>query len=289
MFLNFVLDQLQKPMKKITFILSLLLTFSMMSSGQKFRAGGRAGLNIMPLENSDLKGHTYSLGYHVGAVGEYRITNWFSISAELVYTTRKKSYEFADTSSFIETMANNPMLGLLGVNINEILDSLGGIEAYVNDHVYTTTKGISNLGYLKIPVLAKFNYKSLYIALGPYVSFLISNKSTEEMTQHIPLVEAMTGLDTIPFYSLIIKGTFPGYFQPFTSTISENKDIKKVDYGVIADISYRLDNNFTVGFRYTQGLTNYHSPEIYKNDFLSAFSFSVGYIIPIKKNTKSLY
>lgn len=275
-------------MRKQVFIFLLTLIFSTVTFGQRFSVGGRAGLNVIPLENNDLKGHSYSLGYHIGATADYKINEWFSISAEIDYTTRKKAYERYDTTSFIETLNDNPLLGFLGVDINDMLDSLGGIENYVNDNVYNTTRGITSLGYIKIPVLAKFNYKDLYLSVGPYVSFLVSAKTTEEFTQHIPIVETMTGLDTIPFYSTIIDGTFPGYSTPVTSNIKEDKNIRKIDCGIIADISYRLDNNFTVGFRYTQGLLNYRSPEIYKNDYLSSFNFTIGYSFKIKKDTRSM-
>lgn len=275
-------------MKKQVIICLALLIISAVTFGQKFSVGGSAGLNVMPVEKSDFKGHLYSLGYHVGATADYKINEWFSVSAELVYTTQKKTYELYDTTSFIETLNNNPLLGFLGIDINDILDSLGGIENFVNDHVYNTTRGVTNLGYIKIPVLAKFNYKSLYFSVGPYVSFLVSNKATEEFTQHIPIVETLTGLDTIPFYSSIINGTFPGYSTPVTSNIKGDKNIRKIDYGIIADITYRLDNNFTVGFRYTQGLINYRSPEIYKRDYLSSFNFSIGYNFKIRKDTRSM-
>jgi hypothetical protein len=256
---------------------------------QNFSVGARTGLNVMPLENNDSKGHLYSLGYHVGATVDYKINNWFSVSAELVYTTRKKTYELYDTASFIETISNNPLLGFLGIDINDVLDSLGGIENYINDNVYNTTKGFVNLAYIKIPVLAKFNYKALYMSVGPYISFLVSDKTTEEFSQHIPIIETMTGLDTIPFYTSIVDGSFPGYSTPVITNIKGNKNIRKVDFGIVADISYRLDNNFAVGFRYTQGLLNYRSPEIYKKDYLSSFNFFIGYIFNIKKDTKSLY
>lgn len=275
-------------MKKLVFIFLLALIFSSVTFGQRFSVGGRAGLNVMPLENTDLKGHLYSLGYHAGATADYKVNEWFSISTEIDFTTRKKSYELYDTSSFIETLSANPLLSFLGVDINDILDSLGGIDNYVNDNVYNTTRGITSLGYIKIPILANFNYKDLYFSVGPYVSFLVSAKSTEEFSQHIPIVETMTGLDTIPFYPMIIKATFPGYSTPVTSNINGDKNIRKIDCGIIAGISYRLDNNFTVGFRYTQGLLNYRSTEIYKNDYLSSFSFSIGYSIKIKRDTRSM-
>jgi len=258
-------------------------------SGQKFSAGAKAGLNIIPLEKQDLKGNLFSPGYHFGAVGSYKINDWFSLSLEVIYTSQKKIYEKFDTTSFIETLAANPLLSIIGVDINDLLDTLGMVTDYINDDVYNTTRAVVNLAYIKIPVLANFNYKSLYISAGPYVSFLVSNKTTEEYRQHLPLIESFTGLDTIPFFSSIISTSFPGCYEPVTTKIEKDKNIRKVDFGVMAEISYRLNNNFTVGVSYHQGLLNYRSPEIYKKDYLSSINFSIGYLFNLKKNGNSMY
>lgn len=276
-------------MKKIVFIIIILLTLSGLVSGQHFSAGAKAGLNIIPLEKQDLKGNLFSLGYHFGAVGSYKINDWFSISAEVLYTSQKKTYEKFDTTSFIETMAANPFLSIIGVNINDLLDTLGMVTDYINDNVYNSTRAVVNLAYIKIPVLANFNYKSLYISAGPYVSFLVSNKTTENYSQHIPIIETFPGLDTIPFFSSIVSTSFPGYYEPVSTKIEKDKTIGKFDFGVMAEISYRLNNNFTVGVSYHQGLLNYRSPEIYKNDYLSSINFSIGYFFDLKKNGNSMY
>mgnify|MGYP001231122677 CR=1 FL=1 len=275
-------------MKNIVVTFILFTIFSGIIYGQKFSAGGKAGFSIIPLEKQDLNGRVFSPAYQFGVTGCYKINDWFSVSAEINYSLQKKTYKKYDTTSFSQTLAANPLLVMMGVDVSELLDTLGMATAYINDNSYNTTRGEVNLSYISIPVLANFNYKSLYISAGPYISFLISDKAKEEYSQHIPIVESFPMLDTIPFYTTFIGSSFPGYYQPVSTTKQKNKDIKKIDYGVIADISYRLDNHFTLGFRYTQGLCNYRSPEIYKNDYLSSFSFTIGYLIGIKKNDDSM-
>ena len=275
--------------RKQILLLLILILISGNNYCQNFNAGAKAGLSIIPLEKHDLKGNMFSLGYQFGATGSYKINNWFSISAEILFSNQKKTYEKFDTSSFIETIASNPLLSIIGVNINELIDSLGMASGLVNDNVCNSRKAVTKLAYIKIPVLANFNYKSVYFSVGPYVSFLVSDKTTEEFSQHIPIIESFTGLDTIPFYTSIINSSFPGYSEPLSTTSEKDKTIRKVDFGIIADISYHLDNNFIFGFRYEQGLLNYRSPEIYKKDYLSSFNFYVGYTLNFKDDTKSLY
>ncbi|HOY32747.1 MAG TPA: outer membrane beta-barrel protein [Bacteroidales bacterium] len=276
-------------MKRKIVLFIVIFILCGISYGQNFSIGGRAGLNVMPFKKDDLNGQLFGIGGHAGIITSYKINDWFSVSAEALYTSRKKTYELNSTGSFIGTLSANPMLAMLGVDINDILDSLGTIQNYVNDTVYNTTRGMANLGYIKIPILLTFNYESLYFSAGPYISFLVSNKSKESFSQHIPIVESLTGLDTIPFYTSIIDGMFPGYNAAVNQNITGDKNIRKVDFGIMADVSYHLDNNFIIGIRYTQGLLNYRDPEIYKKDYLSSFSFSIGYLFGVSGNNISVF
>ncbi|HOH84925.1 MAG TPA: outer membrane beta-barrel protein [Bacteroidales bacterium] len=276
-------------MKKAALLIIAFCALSLAGFGQHFNAGAKAGLNMIPLEKNDLKGRLFSAGYHVGAVGSYKVNDWFSVSAEIMLTSQKKTYEKLDTASFLGTLAENPLLSFTGIDIDEIMDTLGMIKDYINDNVYNTRTGVVNLTYIKVPVLACFNYKSLYFSVGPYVSFLLSNKGNEELSQLIPIVETMTGLDTIPFYYSIINAMFPGYSEPLASKVEKDKTIGKIDFGVMAEVSYRLGNNVTLGVSYHQGLLNYRKPEIYKNDYLSSLNFSIGYLFNFPANNKSIY
>ncbi|MCK9612913.1 MAG: outer membrane beta-barrel protein [Bacteroidales bacterium] len=277
-------------MKKLFFLtISVLLLNSLIASGQKYNVGIKAGMNIIPLEKHELKGNLFNLGYHFGATAEYKVNNWFSVSAELLYTTRKKTYSLYDTSSFIETLSTNPLITMMGMDINDILDSIGDISNYVNDGVFSTTSGYTNLAYIKIPVLAKFNYKSVYFSVGPYVSFLVSDKTIEDYSQHVPLLESVTAFDTIPFFDLLVSGSFPAYKQAIRKEVKNDKNIRNIDVGVIADISYRINGKFTIGARYVQGLLNYRSPEIYKRDYISSLNFYFGYILDFSNKNESFF
>ncbi|HNX06592.1 MAG TPA: outer membrane beta-barrel protein [Bacteroidales bacterium] len=276
-------------MKRIALLAIALFALSLAGNAQHFFAGAKAGLNLIPLEKHDLKGRLFSAGYHLGGVGYYKVNDWFSVSAEIMLTSQKKTYEKFDTSSFIATLAENPLLSLTGVDINEIMDTLGMVTDYINDNVYNTRTGVVNLTYIKVPVLACFNYKSVYFSVGPYVSFLISNKTNEKFRQHIPIVETMTGLDTIPFYNSIINATFPGFSEPLTSKVEKDKTIGKIDFGFMAEVSYRLGNHVTLGVSYHQGLLNYRNPAIYKKDYLSSINFSIGYLFGFTKSNKAIF
>lgn len=277
-------------MKKLyVVIVFLTLSFSLSVYSQNLSVGAKAGLSVLSLEKDTLKGNLFSLGYHFGGTVNYKINDWFSVSAELLYASQKRTYQLQNTTSFIQTLSNSPLLGLLGIDIGSILDSLSGINQFVNDNVYNNHRAVVNLSYIKIPILASFNYKSLYVSAGPYVAFQIANKTTDELTQHVPIIETLTGLDTIPYYTLLVGTFFPGYSSPVTNDTKGDKQIKMLDVGIIADLSYHIDKHFTVGVRYSRGLMNYRSPQIYKHDALSSIDFSVGYLFNIAKKSKAMF
>ncbi len=277
-------------MKKLyVVIVFLTLSFSLSVYSQNLSVGAKAGLSVLSLEKDTLKGNLFSLGYHFGGTVNFKINDWFSVSAELLYASQKRTYQLQNTTSFIQTLSNSPLLSLMGIDIGSILDSLSGINQFVNDNVYNNHRAVVNLSYIKIPILACFNYKSLYVSAGPYVAFQIANKTTDELTQHVPIIETLTGLDSIPYYTLLVGTFFPGYTSPVTNDTKGDKQIKMLDVGIIADLSYHIDKHFTVGVRYSRGLMNYRSPQIYKHDALSSIDFSVGYLFNIAKKSKAMF
>jgi hypothetical protein len=276
--------------RKITYLLLIFLLTPVIIFSQDLSAGLKAGINIIPLEKNDLKGNLLSPGYNIGGVFQWKVNDFFSLGTEVSFTTRKKTYETNSSASFVDKLKSNFFYDLLPEETRDLIDSLIGMNTFINDKVYNKTTGAVSLGYIEIPIIARFHYKSLSIATGPFVSFLVSGKVKEELTQSIPLFEAATFIDTIPFFSTMVNGMFPGYSKPYITEEKTRKNLVTVDYGFIADISYRINENFNLGIRYTRGLTNYRSPIIYDKDYLSSFSFSVSYMFnfSVKQKSKSM-
>lgn len=275
-------------MKLKTLALLLMIAFSpAVLFSQNFSAGVKAGVNLIPLEKTDLKGNLLAPGINAGGVFEWKVNDWFSLGTEVSFTTRKKTYETNSSSSFIQKLTSSFFYGMLPEDTRNLIDSLIGLNTYINDKVYNKTNGAVNLGYIEIPLVARFNYKNLSVATGPYISFLVSSRVKEELNQRIPLMETATFLDSIPIFTTFVKGLFPGYSTPYTSDIKTNKNLVTIDYGFIADISYRLNENFNIGVRYARGLTNYRSPIMYEKDYLSTFSLSLSYMFNFQPKAKS--
>lgn len=262
------------------FIIHFNLSFS-----QDIMVGPKAGLNIIPLEKTELSGNSFALGFHAGGVFEYRFNNWFSLSTDILYSAKRKTYEKLATESLYKKVEG--MLSMFMDSSSNMIDSvIGGFSGYVNDTVYSRTKGFVKMGFAEIPVLAKFRYKSFSFSAGPYVALLFSNSATEELTQEIPLLKTIEPvLDTVPFLPQLIKGMFPGYSEPDVTEIASSDEIKVIDFGFVADITYQTSDNITFSIRYTRGIPNYRSPELRKNDCLSTINISIGYLFSLGKLT----
>lgn len=264
---------------KILFPIIVLLFPGFLFS-QKIWFGPKTGLNIIPVENTELKGNAYSLGFQAGAAFEYQFNGWFSFSTNPLYSAQRKEYEINETSSFFESIS--ALTSFLPDTL--ITSYIESASQYVNDTVYSKTKGFLKLGYAELPLMAKFRYSGFSFSSGPYLAILVSNNATEEFTQYIPILKTIEpSLDTIPLLHQLVVSMFPGSENPVITSNIKSSNVKMFDYGFIADLSYQANSNLTFGIRYTRGIPNYRSPELSKDDYLSSMTLSVGYLINVKK------
>ena len=81
-------------MKKLLYILTILILSISNSNAQTIKLGVKAGLNYANLNGSDIKTDAIT-SYHAGIVTEISILDSFSIQPELIYSTQGASYENA--------------------------------------------------------------------------------------------------------------------------------------------------------------------------------------------------
>lgn len=87
--------------KLITLIACLAITGGAFAQGKggdfnKFTLGGKLGLNVANLVGSDMEGKAKA-GFHIGVVGEYRVSHLFAIAPEIMYSsqgTREKEEDY---------------------------------------------------------------------------------------------------------------------------------------------------------------------------------------------------
>jgi hypothetical protein len=99
---------------------------------------------------SDIPTHAY-IGYHVGALANIKVNGNFSIQPEAFYSQE-------------------------------------GFKAH--DPSDQNIRGKDNLGYLNVPVLARYTTNRFYVATGPQVGFLLNSKDELYTTTDVGTVHA---------------------------------------------------------------------------------------------------
>ncbi|MCD4735624.1 MAG: PorT family protein [Bacteroidales bacterium] len=136
-------------MKKAIFVFSIM--FVGLTTMAQFTYGPKVGLNLANMSGDDVEDNSMLVGFFVGGLANYGISDLFSVQAELLYDTKGTMYETTNANNETEKIANS-------------------------------------LGYLSIPILAKATFGSgdikFFGVLGPQIGFLMSAKfdGESEMT-----------------------------------------------------------------------------------------------------------
>lgn len=194
--------------------------------------GAKAGVNFADITGDESDSFDGRTSFHFGAVVEIPISEKFSFQPELLYSDQGSAYE----DRYSETVD--------GFTITE------------------TAKGDIKLGYLNVPLMAKYYVaEGFSIEAGPQIGLLISAKNEYNYT----------------YTEMHSEGTF-------TDSESGEDDIKdsvkSIDFGVNFGVGYKLDSGLNFGARYNLGLSDanddsdYLGDSSYKNSVIQVF---VGY------------
>ncbi|WP_212006102.1 porin family protein [Chitinophaga sp. HK235] len=206
--------------------------------------GIKAGLSIPNLTSGNSSnpinsGYSSRLGLDAGVHAEFHLTKRFSIQPELRYSSQGGKKDKGQAFPPTPEMA-------------------AGFQAQgqpVPQYVYADYKSVAKFNYLMIPVLAKYHFGfspkwDLYVAAGPFVSFLLNGK--QEMSGTSPIF-----LDTDHKQPL----TPP---QDFNQTQDIKSELKKANWGIDGHIglAYHLNSRSAI---FVEGGGNYGFVKIQKN------------------------
>lgn len=262
-------------MKKSIVILFITVASLIETKAQEhqFNYGPRAGLTVMPVEKNETLGANFQLGFNGGAYFSYNLSNRFSIRPELNYSLKKQFSTSADTTDVLNTLGDLVGQGIAGINLPE----------GVNLNAYSNTRSRHTLHYVEIPVLATIHISNVKISAGPFVGMLIGAKTNSETKQDIPLFSIIDLGEQIPFFDFFVNSLFPGYNELVTTEASGTSAFNKIDAGVIADLTYQLDNNFNFGIRYQQGFIDFRKNYEGDKKLQSSLQILLGYNFGKKK------
>lgn len=102
--------------KLITLIACLAITGGSFAQGKggdfnKFTLGGKLGLNVANIVGSDMAGNAKA-GFHIGVIGEYRVSHLFAIAPEIMYSSQGSREKMDDNikASYTANYLNIPIL-----------------------------------------------------------------------------------------------------------------------------------------------------------------------------------
>lgn len=208
-------------MKKIILTVGAIFAMSVVNA-QEIKYGVKAGFNSSTFTGDvahyDVKSKA---GFHVGGFVEFKITDKFSVQPELLYSAQGAKLKFSTADEFS----------------------------------FTTEKQDIKLGYLNIPIIAKYYViPGLSIEAGPQVGFLLSAKNEFSYDYYITEAYSSSGEDDI------------------------KDDSKSIDFGFNFGAGYEFTENVFVQGRYNLGLTSISEETTGESDPKNGvLQISVGY------------
>ncbi len=200
-------------MKKIVLAAIAVVSFGF-ANAQDVKFGIKGAINLHTL-TGDVDNASSKVGFQAGAFAEFKLSDKFAIQPELLYSTQGAKIEYSESEY---------------------------------DYNYNSKV---RLGYLNIPVMAKFYIiDKLSVEAGPQIGFLLSAKSKYEET----------------------NGN-----EHYSETENVKDGFKSVDFGVNFGAAYDFTENLSLGARYNLGLTNISKDSDITKIKNSVFSLSIGY------------
>ena len=231
-------------MKKIFAMAVLVIASVTILKGQNLHFGAVTGLNIADLSNlpplpanaTAIPKANMILGYHFGAMADYRINNHFFLDASLLYTT-------------------------CGTKLTADIPATSSTNTYYS---YTstafTTANTYNLAYLQLPLMAKYKFSNgINIFAGPYIGYLMSSK--ENLDAYSYTTSVTNNLIVPPF-------NFPVTYTNNVAASSKNIDTltNKFDFGLALGAGYQMANGLGINLKYSLGLSTVYKAEKLSGD-----------------------
>lgn len=183
--------------KLITLIACLAITGGAFAQGKggdfnKFTLGGKLGLNVASLAGSD--GGGAKAGFHVGVVGEYRMSHLFAIAPEIMYSSQGAKEKEEDYKAFlaanylnIPILARFYIIDALSIEVGPQFGFNMGMKAKAKGDGLTATEKIEKDKYnvfdIGVGLGLTYNFKNCFASVRYNYGFIdvlkdAANKNT---------------------------------------------------------------------------------------------------------------
>ena len=256
--------------------------------------GGKVGYSIGRIaDNSDniyTEDFESTDGIDFGATVEYKISELFSLQAEILYTQRggeRDGLQPIPTDNLEGALVEN---GLTLEALNQLVQLQGRGPVTNADPLYAEFNNVSELEYIEIPVLAKFGWGTdwrFYVEGGPYVGFLIS--ATQVTSGDSQFFLDSNGNQPLgvpnPFYDPNDPSFGPPFIplpeQSFDASTDVKDDLNSTNFGIHAGAGLirKLNEHHQVylGFRGSYGFQSLQKDSTFGESKIGGLVFSLGY------------
>lgn len=244
-------------------LLCLLALAAMPLSAQEFSGGFRAGLNFNSIDGpremsgmETVETFNNTTGFHVGATFALAFTDLFGFKADLMYS--QKGYE---------TIFDGPSAFYLYANRDDT-------EGQIIFGDRNSQLDVVN-SYIDIPITAYYRIGPLELEGGVSAGLLVNSRgtggieyTTQAFGQGNPIIfnvdgnfnsDMAAGAGIITSSTTELPGTSvlpPSVISAYYNSNSDERLYKRLDFGLIAGVSFYLNNGLFVGLRYQHGLTD---------------------------------
>ncbi|MBX2815058.1 MAG: PorT family protein [Saprospiraceae bacterium] len=230
------------------------LTLAKPASAQLLSYGFKTGLSMSTYNGpeSEFESNEHRLGFHLGIIAKYRITDIFGVTAELLYSQKGMEYNF-DGPSFFQVQRPTGALALLEgtrtmkVTVaNEYLDF--PIMAYLKAGKFEFTGGV-NVGFL---VGSTGGGQFTFTGTRPQTSLLdfnVDHRYFKDEARGAALgdqVTTMLGGETLTIP--LQHGAYYEYNE------KDGNRYRGIDMGLNAGVAYYLNAGLFLGLRLNYGL-----------------------------------
>ncbi|MEQ8706605.1 MAG: porin family protein [Phaeodactylibacter sp.] len=253
-------------MLRTSLIVILALLGNIGLQAQEFSGGFRAGLNFttingpseMNADGAELENFDFSNGFHVGAVGNLRFTDIFSLRAELLYSQKGGVYNYAGESYWVFTPTD-------------------GSDAFFATGNRETTLEITN-SYIDIPITGVARFNKFELSAGMSVGFLVASRAAGELRFSGTSPQGNT---IAPFVTALDFNYFDGPFRREDIGEVELREIDNrpveipknlgayyqgqeedenlfnvIDVGLVGGVAYYLNRGLFLGLRLNYGISD---------------------------------
>lgn len=153
------------------FIITALTVFGFTQvNAQEIKFGAKAGVNLANLVGDFTDDSKMLMGFHVGGVAEFAITEDFFVAPELLFSMQGNKFEYEESETFM------------------------GMTASIKE------EGKLKLSYIAIPVMAKYQvFDGLTLEAGPQIGILMGAKQEYDSTVSLngEVVESESGSEDV--------------------------------------------------------------------------------------------